>query len=653
MRVSRSIRSLCVLLAPAVVCLLLAGCAQPAPTPTPDPRIDDLQEAVSRVGQTLERLEGEIERLANAPTPTPGPTLDQVGDLVDTRVSRAIAAIPTATPVPTPSVTMEETRALIDEAIETSVAMTLAAMPGPPGTVREAHVSGGVDVSMFGDVSLRIEPGQPMAGHDVSFTLTGLNPWQPVAISFRDPTGRPAEWIAPTETRFSWIDGRPVTGQWFYADEEGSVSWTRIGTLDREGSWSVVVAVDGVDYPAAYPVMDLPLPPPESAELGVELRRYRGTASDTYTSALVPSALTIDLQSYLVWTMVVLSSEMGIARTSQIPDLYLAGTGDALDRIREAIGFDPPIEPDGFYSAVGGSPAVYVRTDLPLTGILRLLAHEYTHLALDEMSGGLRLPAWIDEGLATYAEYSLGLRSVRPNATRVQQYASIDVVRDAAASGTLFPLTSLESGRDWNLRGDADLIRLQYAQSYMAVRYFIERFGPDAVTALVDRMAGGQDLPTAFEGATGVAYSDFRDDFQDWMAAWTDPEREKLRTYAHALSEIMSREQEVSTLRERGIKSDLEVSQRLASALSHREAAQELRARVQALSPPAIAEDLQSDAAEYFEKMVEWLGLEVAYLRAPSDERLDAANAMLDEINARESGIYRSLQIAIAAYRLE
>ena len=650
MRGSLSIRSLRVLLAPASVCLLLAGCAQPAPTPTPDPRIDDLQDAVTRVGQTLERLEGEVERLANAPTPTPGPSLEQV----DARISQAIAAIPTGTPtpVPPPSVTFEEARSLMDEAIETSVAMALAAMPGPPGTVREAHVSGGVDVSMFGDVSLRIEPGQPMAGHDVSFTLTGLDPWQPVALSFRDPTGRSAEWIAPTETRFAWIDGSPITGQWFHADEEGSLSWTRIGTLDREGTWSVVVAVDGVDYPVEYPVMDLPLPKPESAELGVELRRYRGTASDTYTSVLVPAALTIDLQSYLVWTMVVLSSELGIARTSQIPDLYLAGSGDALDRIREEIGFDVPIEPDGFYSAVGASPAVYIRTDYPLTSILRLLAHEYTHLALDEMSGGLRLPAWIDEGLATYAEYSLGLRSVRPDATRAQMYASIDVVKDAAESGTLFPLTSLESGRDWNLRGDTDLVRLQYAQSYMAVRYFIERFGPDAVAGLVTLMAEGDDLPTAFEEATGVAYSDFRDDFPDWVA-WKDPEREELRIYARALSGIMSREQEVSTLRERGIKSDLEVSQRLANALSHRDAAQDLRSRVQALSPPAIAEDLDADAAEYFDKMVEWLGLEVAYLRAPSDERLDAANAMLDEINARESGIYRTLQAAITAYRIE
>ena len=651
MRGSLSIRSLRVLLAPASVCLLLAGCAQPAPTPTPDPRIDDLQDAVTRVGQTLERLEGEVERLANAPTPTPGPSLEQV----DARISQAIAAIPTGTPtpVPPPSVTFEEARSLMDEAIETSVAMALAAMPGPPGTVREAHVSGGVDVSMFGEVSLRIEPGQPMAGHDVSFTLTGLDPWQPVALSFRDPTGRSAEWIAPTETRFAWIDGSPITGQWFHADEEGSLSWTRIGTLDREGTWSVVVAVDGVDYPVEYPVMDLPLPKPESAELGVELRRYRGSVSDTYTSALVPAALTIDLQSYLVWTMVVLSSEMGIARTSQIPDLYLAGSGDALDRIREEIGFDVPIEPDGFYSDVGGNPAVYIRTDYPLTSILRLLTHEYVHLALDEMSGGVRLPAWIDEGLATYAEYSLGLRSVRPDATRAQMYASIDVVKNAAASGTLFPLTDLESGRDWNLRGDTDLVRLQYAQSYMAVRYFIERFGSDAVAALVDRMAEGDNLPTAFEGATGVAYSGFRDDFQDRMAAWTDPEREELRAYVHAISEIMSREQEVSTLRERGIKSDLEVSQRLANALSHRDAAQDLRSRVQALSPPAIAEDLDADAAEYFDKMVEWLGLEVAYLRAPSDERLDAANAMLDEINARESGIYRTLQAAIAAYRIE
>ena len=651
MRGSLSIRSLRVLLAPASVCLLLAGCAQPAPTPTPDPRIDDLQDAVTRVGQTLERLEGEVERLANAPTPTPGPSLEQV----DARISQAIAAIPTGTPtpVPTPSVTIEEARSLMDEAIETSVAMALVAMPGPPGTVREAHVSGGVDVSMFGDVSLRVEPGQPMAGHDVSFTLTGLDPWQTVALSFRDPTGRSAEWIAPTETRFAWIDGSPITGQWFHADEEGSLSWTRIGTLDREGTWSVVVAVDGVDYPVEYPVMDLPLPKPESTELGVELRRYRGSVSDTYTSALVPAALTIDLQSYLVWTMVVLSSEMGIARTSQIPDLYLAGSGDALDRIREAIGFDVPIEPDGFYSDVGGNPAVYIRTDYPLTSILRLLTHEYVHLALDEMSGGVRLPAWIDEGLATYAEYSLGLRSVRPDATRAQMYASIDVVKDAAASGTLFPLTDLESGREWNLRGDTDLVRLQYAQSYMAVRYFIERFGSDAVAALVDQMAEEDDLPTAFEGATGVAYSGFRDDFQDRMAAWTDPEREELRAYVHAISKIMSREQEVSTLRERGIKSDLEVSQRLANALSHRDAAQELRARVQALAPPAIAEDLHADATNYFDKMVEWLGLEVAYLRAPSDEALDAANAMLDEINARESGIYRTLQAAIAAYRIE
>ena len=159
MRGSRSIRSLRLLLASAAAGLLVAGCAQSAADPTPDPRIDDLQEAVGQVSQTLERLEGEVERLGRKPTPTPGPTLDQIGDLVDTRVSRAIAAIPTATPppVPTPSMTKEEARSLMDEAIETSVSMALAAMPGPLGTVREAHVSGGVDgVHVRG----RVAPGR-------------------------------------------------------------------------------------------------------------------------------------------------------------------------------------------------------------------------------------------------------------------------------------------------------------------------------------------------------------------------------------------------------------------------------------------------------------------------------------------------------------
>ena len=138
------------------------------------------------------------------------------------------------------------------------------------------------------------------------------------------------------------------------------------------------------------------------------------------------------------------------------------------------------------------------------------------------------------------------------------------------------------------------------------------------------------------------------------MAAWTDPEREELRAYVHAISKIMSREQEVSTLRERGIKSDLEVSQRLANALSHRDAAQKLRARVQALAPPCHSRrpprrrDRTTSTRWWNGWASRW---RISALLAT--RRLDAANAMLDEINARESGIYRTLQAAIAAYRIE
>ena len=187
----------------------------------------------------------------------------------------------------------------------------------------------------------------------------------------------------------------------------------------------------------------------------------------------------------------------------------------------------------------------------------------------------------------------------------------------------------------------------------MAVRYFVERFGSDAVAALVALMAGGQDLPTAFEGAAGIAYADFRRDFPDWVAGWTDPEREGLRAYVGALSEVMSREQEVSTLRARGLRSDLEVSQRLANALSHRGGRR--GAALECEGPGASSHRRRPPRQR--DRVLRQDGgmarLEVAYLRSPSQEGLDAANGMLDQINARESGIYRSLQIAISAYRLE
>jgi hypothetical protein len=50
-------------------------------------------------------------------------------------------------------------------------------------------------------------------------------------------------------------------------------------------------------------------------------------------------------------------------------------------------------------------------------------------------------------------------------------------VEAAALSGSIFVLTSLESQTSWNARTKQDDLTLQYAEVYMAIRYFIERYG--------------------------------------------------------------------------------------------------------------------------------------------------------------------------------
>ena len=58
-----------------------------------------------------------------------------------------------------------------------------------------------------------------------------------------------------------------------------------------------------------------------------------------------------------------------------------------------------------------------MRTDFFDSGLRSILTHEYTHLLLQETANDESLPAWLNEGMARNSEYTLGLESVRPDAT--------------------------------------------------------------------------------------------------------------------------------------------------------------------------------------------------------------------------------------------
>jgi hypothetical protein len=113
------------------------------------------------------------------------------------------------------------------------------------------------------------------------------------------------------------------------------------------------------------------------------------------------------------------------------------------------------------------------------------MVHEMTHLLLDEaiVSPIARVPAWFNEGLAQYFES--GASRTDPS------------VLSAARSGELLPLTAMrgQPGRP------AD-VRLFYAQARSLVRYMVETYGEDKISALVDALNSGK----AFEDAVTSAY---------------------------------------------------------------------------------------------------------------------------------------------------
>jgi hypothetical protein len=187
--------------------------------------------------------------------------------------------------------------------------------------------------------------------------------------------------------------------------------------MDREGTWSVRVTVDGESNTVTYPISQLQLLSQGSESVGVELNRYQGSTSNTFYSTLAPVVTAVNLQAHLAWVIDQLAEELGV-QSKQIPDIYLAGNGNLLQQVVRATGDEIGFE-DGYYRSSGTHPGIYMRTNLFHSSVQEILAHEYAHLLLQEVGQDHLLPSWLNEGQSRYTEYGLGLQGVRPNAVKV------------------------------------------------------------------------------------------------------------------------------------------------------------------------------------------------------------------------------------------
>ena len=141
--------------------------------------------------------------------------------------------------------------------------------------------------------------------------------------------------------------------------------------------------------------------------------------------------------------------------------------------------------------------------------LARVLKHEFTHtVTLDATRN--RIPHWFTEGLAVYQEDAPPSFDWR------------EMLADAARRDRLFTLESIDWGFIRPKR--ASDRQVAYAQSEWMCEYIVERFGYDAINAMIRRYREGETQPKVMVEQLGVEPATFDHDFREWargrLAEW-------------------------------------------------------------------------------------------------------------------------------------
>lgn len=158
----------------------------------------------------------------------------------------------------------------------------------------------------------------------------------------------------------------------------------------------------------------------------------------------------------------------------------------------------------------GAAAAIPVRQQIVLkspklfgTGkpLNELIAHEYSHLALAHRTGFREPPRWFDEGLAMYISMEWG-------------WSNNLAMSRAAVFRQFIELREIDRVN----RFGADKAQVAYAQSYLAVKYFLQQYGDEGVNRFLDEIARGRSTDSAMMASTGSNYADFEKEYFDFLS---------------------------------------------------------------------------------------------------------------------------------------
>jgi hypothetical protein len=119
----------------------------------------------------------------------------------------------------------------------------------------------------------------------------------------------------------------------------------------------------------------------------------------------------------------------------------------------------------------------------------RTFRHEIAHLTLHQALAGVRIPRWLDEGLAMYEAKEWTFRTTA-------------VISTVTLKKDFIPLAALN--REFPL--DVQEAETAYAESFSMIAYLLNRFGREKFRAFIRNLQEGKTVSQSVDGAFGMTF---------------------------------------------------------------------------------------------------------------------------------------------------
>ncbi|HEY9070500.1 MAG TPA: hypothetical protein VIV61_09580, partial [Candidatus Ozemobacteraceae bacterium] len=139
-----------------------------------------------------------------------------------------------------------------------------------------------------------------------------------------------------------------------------------------------------------------------------------------------------------------------------------------------------------------------------------ILAHEFTHVIVNLRTNN-RCPTWINEGLAVYEEFKFANGDPIILRSDYEKLYQTKILNERH----FIPLKEINLNPQQQTYGYQ--IGLGYLQSYLAMRFLIERWGWSGVDGLLGSLGKGEWLDEALNEAAGMDFPQFQKELNDWM----------------------------------------------------------------------------------------------------------------------------------------